>query len=115
MMKDDYVYLGHMFDFTMKVLAKIKGVSSEDWNVDENLRYTVVHLIQNIGEAARRVSETTREKHTNIPWSEVIGMRHRIVHNYVQIKLNIVWDVAKYELPKLAEKLEKIVPPEDIS
>lgn len=57
----------------------------EEFDRDDNLRLAVVHLIQIIGEAARYVSEETQMEHANIPWSDVIGMRHRVVHDYLNI------------------------------
>jgi len=115
MMKDDVVYMGHMLDYARKVVAKTKRIDEADWTGDEDLQIIVVHLIQIIGEAARHVSEETKSKYLDIPWVELLGMRNRIVHNYVNIRLKIIWDVARFEIPKLVNVLEKIVPPEDFS
>lgn len=47
-----------------------------------------------IGEASRQASEALREKHSQIPWPAIIGMRNRIAHDYLSVDLDIVWDVA---------------------
>ena len=85
MKKDDMVYLAHMLTYGRSVVDKVSEVNWEEFDRDDNLRLAVVHLIQIIGEAARYVSEETQMEHANIPWSDVIGMRHRVVHDYLNI------------------------------
>lgn len=65
-----------------------------------------------IAEAARQVSETTRQTLPNISWSEINGMRNRLVHEYDDVNLNIVWDVIQLEIPPLIEELKLQIPPE---
>ena len=79
------VYLAHMLTYGRSVVDKVSEVNWEEFDRDDNLRLAVVHLIQIIGEAARYVSEETQMEHANIPWSDVIGMRHRVVHDYLNI------------------------------
>jgi uncharacterized protein with HEPN domain len=64
-----------------------------------------------IAEAARRVSETTRQTLPNIAWQEINGMRNRLVHEYDDVSLNIVWDVVQSEIPSLIEELQLQIPP----
>ncbi len=89
MMKDDMVYLGHMLEYGSRAVDKVEELEWNDFDKDENLRLAVVHLIQIVGEAARHVSDETQKKHAGIPWSDIIGMRHRIVHDYVNIKFRV--------------------------
>jgi uncharacterized protein with HEPN domain len=113
MRKDDFVYLGHMLDMARKAIERTQGIARSQYDKDETLQLALAHLIQIIGEAARRVSEGTRRAHTEIPWSEIIGMRHKVVHDYLQVDNDIVWDVVKVDLPPLLAALERIVPPEE--
>lgn len=108
MPRDDAVYVGHMLETARKAVAKVEGKSREDFDADENLRLALAYLIQIIGEAASRVSLALREAHAEIPWSEVIGMRHKIVHDYLGVDYDIVWEVLTGDLPVLAEKLGRI-------
>ena len=113
MKKDDLVYVGEMLDIATQVVDKVHGITHEDYDQDENLRLALVHLIQTIGEAARRVSHAFQEDHPEIPWSAIIGMRHKIVHDYVWVDYGLVWDVVTVELPALVKTLRHIVPPEE--
>jgi uncharacterized protein with HEPN domain len=78
---------------------------------DENLRLALTHLVQVIGEAGRHVSDAFREAHAEIPWAEIIGMRHKVVHDYLGVDEDIVWQVVKDDLPKLVPRLEQLATP----
>lgn len=71
------------------------------------------HHIQISGEAARGVSDECRRAHTDIPWSDIVGMRHRIVHDYLNIQLDRVWRTVQNDIPVLIAQLEPLVPPEE--
>ena len=104
----DLVYVGHMLDMARKVVSKTQRISRETYDADENLRLAVVHLIQTIGEAARQVSREFCENHPDIRWADIIGMRHKVVHDYLGIDDDIVWQVATEDLPKLVTSLETL-------
>ncbi len=78
---------------------------------DENLRLALTHLIQIVGEAARRVSPEFVESHPQIPWSEITGMRNKVVHDYLGVDEDIVWQVATVDLPNLVAALESLAFP----
>jgi len=65
-------------------------------------------LIQIIGEAATRVSREFTETHPEIPWAEITGMRHKVVHDYLGVDEDIVWQVATVDLPSLVAVLEPL-------
>jgi uncharacterized protein with HEPN domain len=113
MQRDDNVYLGHMLDTARKVRSRVEGTARSEYDGDEDLRIVVAHLVQMIGEAASQVSAPTRERHPEIPWKQITGIRHRIVHDYMHVDYDILWEVATGDLPRLIELLEHIVPPED--
>jgi uncharacterized protein with HEPN domain len=54
-----------------------------------------------------------RVAHPEIPWPEIIGMRHRLVHGYFEVDLQKVWDTVRNDLPTPIAKLEPLVPPEE--
>jgi len=66
----------------------------------------LVHNIQIVGEAANQLSTEFKSKVTAVDWQGMIGMRHRIVHNYFDIDLDIVWDTVLYDLPELEAALK---------
>jgi uncharacterized protein with HEPN domain len=112
MLKDDWVYVGHMLDMCHQALEISTGKDKTGYDEDITLRLALTHLVQMIGEAAQHVSVSFREAHTLIPWREIIGMRHRIVHDYLNVDEDVVWQVVQDDLPKLAAVIQQIIPPE---
>lgn len=110
MQKDDLVYAGHMLDMARKAADKVAGKTRTAYDQDENLRMALAHLIQVIGEAACHVSAAYCQAHGQIPWKQIIGMRHRVVHDYLHVDYDIVWAVVSADLPPLIAELEKLVP-----
>ena len=101
-----------MLDMARKAAGRIEGKSRADYDGDEDLRIVIAHLVQIIGEAAARVSAPTRDANPELPWRQITGMRHRIVHDYMHVDDDVLWEVATGDLPRLIAVLEKIVPPE---
>ena len=109
MSKGDELYVGHMLDTSRKAVAKLSGKSRSEYDEDENLRLALAHLLQIIGEAARRVSPTIRERHRRVPWNAIIGMRHKVVNEYLIVDYDVVWETVVNDLPPLVELLRRIV------
>jgi uncharacterized protein with HEPN domain len=106
--RDDLVYVGHILDTARRVLRLVDGVSRTQFDEDEALRLAITHLLQTIGEAARRVSQPFRDTHPHVPWPAIIGMRHRIVHDYLNVDEEIVWQTETTELRPLVLLLEAL-------
>jgi uncharacterized protein with HEPN domain len=68
----------------------------------------VIHLIQTIGEAARQVSREFCNNHPDVRWADIIGMRHKVVHDCLGVDDDIVWQVATEDSPKLLTSLEAL-------
>jgi uncharacterized protein with HEPN domain len=107
--RSEELYLGDMLDHARIAHAKVERVTQEQFDGDEDLQIVVKHHVQIVGEAASKVSSATVDAHPEIPWIDIIGMRHRIVHNYFEIKVNVLWTVATERLPDLIAALEKFV------
>ena len=75
---------------------------------DEIVQLALVHLVQIIGEAASRVSDDLRQRHPEVPWRQVVGMRNRVVHGYFEVDLDLLWDVVTLDIPKLRTQLAAI-------
>jgi uncharacterized protein with HEPN domain len=110
MPKTDWIYLGHMLDMCQKGLEISAGKTRRQYENDEILKLALTHIIQVIGEAADHVSEDFILAHPGIPWHEIIGMRHRIVHDYMNVDEDVVWAVVSNDLPALYEILKATIP-----
>jgi len=105
--KEDAVYLGHMLDMTKRAVKALEHKDRTDYDADDILRMGLTHLVQVIGEAARKVSLEFQHAHPEIPWRQIIGMRHRIVHDYMRVDEDVLWEVVSHDLPTLLPHLQK--------
>ena len=91
--------------FARTAVGLAKGRVRSELDSDLALRLALVHLIQMIGEAAAGLSDEFKRAHPDIPWTRIVGMRHRIVHEYWRVDVDVVWEVVRDELGALAERL----------
>jgi uncharacterized protein with HEPN domain len=110
--KDDLVYAGHMLDLAQEAIRLMAGKSRSAFERDRTLSLALTHLLQTIGEAARHVSPQFRSEHPGIPWAAIVGLRHRVVHDYMYVDLDIVWDVVTRDLDPLIAQLKPLLPGE---
>ncbi|MCS6923081.1 MAG: DUF86 domain-containing protein [Fimbriimonadales bacterium] len=98
-----------MLDAAREAIEFMRGRSRADLDNDRQLTLAVVKAIEIIGEAAYRVSEQTQLQYPQIPWADIIGMRHRLVHGYYDIDLDVVWSTIQHDLQPLISELEVIL------
>lgn len=71
----------------------------------------VIRKLEVMGEAAGKVSKTFCAAHPEIPWKQMTGLRHRLIHGYGDVRLDIVWRVVAETLPDLIATLRPLIPP----
>lgn len=76
-------------------------------------QHAIAKALENIGEAANKISEETKKAHPEIPWVQIVALRHRIVHDYFRLDLVRICDIVQHDVPALIEVLEPLVPPEE--
>lgn len=103
--RDDLIYVEDMLLRVRRVLRKTESVTWERFERDDDLHDIAERGISVVGEAACKVSEPFRETHPEIPWTEVTGIRHKIVHDYFEVNYTILWSVIREELPALERLL----------
>ena len=87
----------------------IKNLSFDTFSDDQKSVDAVVRNLEIIGEAAKRLPDEFKEKYSEIEWYKVVGLRHRIVHEYFGIDLEIIWQILHKDLPELKQKLMQIM------
>ena len=105
----DQMSIRQMLEYARQACQIAAPYRRPDLDTNLMLKYTLIYLITVLGEAARRVSQPTKNQYPQIPWSEIIGMRNRLVHGYDTIDLDLLWDTVQLELPPLIQSLEGIV------
>lgn len=107
-MKTNDVYLQHIREAVQKIEAYTAGIDREEFKADGMRQDAVIRQMEIIGEASRQLSESFRENHASIPWPDIIGMRNRIAHDYMNVDLDIVWEVVHQDLPRLKSFLDNL-------
>lgn len=109
MPKSDRIRLQHMLDAACDALTFVQGKTREDLDRDRLLVLGLVKALEVIGEAAYQISPETRNRLPQIPWNDIIGMRHRLVHAYFDIDLDILWRTVQDDLPPLIATLKSVL------
>ena len=84
------------------------GMSFATFAHDEKTVDAVVRNLEIIGEAARRLPDEFKDRHSEIEWYKVVGLRNRIVHEYFGIDLEIIWQILHQDLPVLQTSIRRI-------
>ncbi len=102
-------YLQDIVASITKAESFVNGMTLQDFEKDEKTIYAVVRALEVIGEAVKKVPSTVRQKHKNIPWKEMAGMRDKLIHEYFGVKPNVVWRTIKHDLPQVMPLLLAIL------
>jgi uncharacterized protein with HEPN domain len=93
-----------------KIERYIHSITIVAFKADEKTVDAVVRNLEIIGEAVRQIPSVFKEKHSNVPWNQIAGLRNRIVHDYFGLDLEMIWYIVTSDLPELKKKIGEIAP-----
>ena len=106
-MKNDAVYIADIKRALERILAYTKH-GKGSFLQDEQIQDAVLRNFQVMGEAARRISDATQQKHPEIPWSDLIGFRNVVIHDYAELDLERLWDTIEKDVAMLKKHIDSI-------
>jgi len=98
-----------MLEAAEEALGFVAGLSRANLQSDRQLTLALMKSIEIVGEAASQVSAATRGACPEVPWTEIVGMRNRLVHVYFDIDLDRLWDTTREDLVPLVTQLRRIL------
>lgn len=101
-------YIEDICDAMEKAVTLINESGYDRFMEDFRINFAVTRALEIIGEAAKRLPDSFREKYPEVPWKDMAGMRDRIIHGYDNIDLQIVWDTVNYEIPQIMPIIRQI-------
>ena len=109
-MKNNLIYLRQIVDYVGQIEKYVENTDFQTFEQNGLLQDGVIRKIELIGEAAKRLSVEFWEQYRNtLPLAEAVSTRNRLIHQYDDIDLKIVWNTVKNDLPELKKKLEEFL------
>ncbi|MBA7573090.1 hypothetical protein ES708_14885 [subsurface metagenome] len=107
-MKSDSIYIEHIQVSIQSIQEYISGMDMTTFLNDRKTQDAVVRQFEIIGEATKRISLEFRDKHSEIPWSDMAGMRDVLIHDYIDVNFEIVWKTATEDIPIINQAISEL-------
>lgn len=105
----DRIILQKIISYIDDVIKYKSGFSFRQFMADKKTISACAFTVSQIGELAKEISKDTQQKHSNIPWKSMRGMRNKIVHDYENVDLAVLWGTLEKSLPELKKQIEEIL------
>ncbi len=107
--RDARAYLTDMLDASDKAMGFVRGMTYEEFTDDERTAFAVIRALEILGEAARHIPESMRRAYPDVPWQAAADMRNKLIHEYMQVSLPVVWKTVVRDLPSLSASIQRIL------
>jgi uncharacterized protein with HEPN domain len=105
----DKDYLEDIREAIRRILSYTAGLTRQGFLEDIKTQDAVVRNLEVIGEATKNLSAQLRERHPDILWKDLAGVRDKLIHHYFGVNYEIVWQIVTENLPTLLPRIEKVV------
>jgi uncharacterized protein with HEPN domain len=107
--RDPTIAPRQMRDYATEAIEMVSDRHRRDLDGNRMLALALTRLVEVVGEAAARVPRDVQLQSPDIPWSDVVGMRHRLIHGYDEVDLTMLWETVRTDLPELIRQLDRLL------
>ena len=107
-MKDNKLYIIHISECIARIEEYCAG-GRESFMNSTLIQDAVLRNLQTIGQSARNLSDTIKANHSEIDWRGIIAFRNVLVHDYLGVDIEQIWDIVEHDIPDLKDKISKIL------
>jgi uncharacterized protein with HEPN domain len=108
MITGDSAYIDHINDCIRKINEFSQGITLKEFKKNELVQDAIIRNIEIIGEASKKISSDTKQTYYKIPWKEIAGMRDKLIHDYLGVDFDVVWETIKKDIPALEKLIKEI-------
>ena len=102
-------YLNDINNSISDIASFTANMTFEEFEQDKKTQYAVIHCLEVIGEAVKKIPVFIKDQHSNIPWKEIAGMRDKLIHEYFGVDLETVWTTLQDDISPLKEIINQII------
>ncbi len=106
--RDDNISIQQMLVHAEEAIGLVVGLTQQELEQNRLLSLALLRLLEILGEAATRVSPEFRDTTSNIPWSQIVALRNRLIHGYDAVDMTVIWKVLTADLPQLVADLKEL-------
>lgn len=107
--RSDKIRILHMIDAADEALKFAENKTIDDFRNNRMLVLSIVKDIEIIGEAASKISPSTKVRFNDIPWKDIVGMRNRLIHGYFDVDIRVIKQTVDNDIPQLLAQLKDIL------
>ncbi|MBN1925440.1 MAG: DUF86 domain-containing protein [Prolixibacteraceae bacterium] len=107
-MKDETIYIDHILLSIRNILSYTQGVSKDEFSKNTLIQDAVIRNIEIIGEATKKISDDLKLINHEIPWKEIAGMRDKLIHDYIGVDIEVIWNTILFDIPALEKMIKNI-------
>lgn len=109
MSREYNLFLNDILSAIKKIEKYAKNKSFDDFKGNDLLIDAIIRNLEIVGEAVKNIPENIKNKHDEIEWKKIAGLRDILIHDYFGVDIEILWDILKNKLPDLKLNIKKIL------
>lgn len=102
-------YLVDIIDAINRVEKFVGDTRFDDFEKDDKTVFAVIRALEIMGEAVKKIPASVKNKHKQIPWQKIAGMRDKLIHEYFGVNTKVLWQTVKEDIPDIKPLMEQVV------